>query len=176
MIDRICQTIGQEKKRQKTTQKAAQELQEMHFYFSHISESQKRESSKKKTSMAKAVVDQMKNAILLWSCQSNSSKRHFWWVNLHLLHVPDLLGQDEKYYAPISHSQGMFQEAIPKALMLPYWQERRAQQSHFGMGNTLLKHHGITILQSDQLYFLLCQKKTHASSKQRVLPQKRSLS
>ena len=109
--------------------------------------------------MAKAVVDQMKNAILLWSCQSNSSKRHFWWVNLHLLHVPDLLGQDEKYYAPISHSQGMFQEAIPKALMLPYWQERRAQQSHFGMGNTLLKHHGITILQSDQLYFLLCQKK-----------------
>ena len=44
MIDRICQTIGQEKKRQKTTQKAAQE-EEMHFYFSHISESQKRESS-----------------------------------------------------------------------------------------------------------------------------------
>ena len=32
------------KKRQKTTQKAAQE-EEMHFYFSHISESQKRESS-----------------------------------------------------------------------------------------------------------------------------------
>lgn len=61
MIDRICQAIGQEKKiqRQKTTQKIRSSKQRKCTSTSPhtISESQKRESSSKKTSMADAAVD-----------------------------------------------------------------------------------------------------------------------